>query len=318
MVQVYSGGTLKSLAPEAVQGYIVHELDLRRNPQFDQFASAVAGAPVPAPTGQNTYVDLGLIRQMRKRVGPRKVERLRETKFTITNEAYENTLVVYDWEKRRDQFGLVMKRLNQLRETYIDHWNVLISSILALGETEQSYDGLPFYSTSHVDGDSGAQSNLLTVTGIVAPDSPTVAEFKRAVWGAISQWRVLKDDFGEVMNLNLSNISLVVPPPYEQVANEALNPRQADTTATALNVQGTNFNLIVDSRQGHGSGQALYRAMELFIENGTSIVRQTEVELDPTYKDDLHDNQREEYGVNTVRGIGFGDWKSSMKVKLST
>lgn len=312
------GGTLRSLAPEAVQGYLVHNLDLRNNPQYDAFVNAIAGAPVDSPTGTNEYVDLGLVRQMRKRVGPRKVERLRDIKWTISNEHYENSLVVYDWEKRRDQFGLVEKRIGQLRQSYVQHWQILVSQLLALGETEKSYDGVPFYSASHVEADSGTQKNLETVTGITAPDSPTVAEFKKVVWTAISLWRGLKDDFGEPINMDLSNIWLVIPPPYEQVANEALNPRQADTTASALVVQGTTFNLVVDNRQGHESGQPLYRAVELFLGNQSPIIRQTEVDLEVGYKDEIFDNRREVYGIDTIRGIGFADWKSSMKIKLST
>src|SRR6185503_5590542 len=173
---------------EAVQGYLTHSLDLRNNPQFDAFVNAIAGPPIDSPTGQNTYVDLGLIRQMRKRVGPRKVERLRETKFTITNEPFENTLVVYDWEKRRDQFSLVEKRISQLRQSYVLHWQLLVSNLLGLGETEKSYDGVEFFSASHTEADSGTLSNLSTVTG-TTPDAPTAADFKKAVWKAISNWR---------------------------------------------------------------------------------------------------------------------------------
>jgi phage major head subunit gpT-like protein len=318
MAPVLVGGTLKSLAPEAVRGFLMHSLDLRNNPQYDAFVNSIAGAPVASPTGQNTYVDLGLLRQMRKRHGPRKVERLRETKFTITNEPYENSLVVYDWEVRRDQFGLVQKRIGQLRETYFMHWQILTSQLLALGETELSYDGVAFFSASHVEADSGTQSNLITITGVVAPDAPTVAEFKRAVWAAISKWRTLKDDFGEPSYLNTSDVWLVIPHYYEQVANEALNPRQADTTATTLVVEGTTFHLVVDNRQGAASGEPLYRAIELFLGNQTPIVRQTELDLELGYKDETFDNRRELYGVDTIRGIGFGDWKSAIKVKLST
>lgn len=315
--QVLQGGTLKSLAPEAVQGRILQSLDLRNNAGYDAFINGIAGTPIPAPTGTNKYVDIGTVRPMRKRIGPRKVERLREISFQISNEDYENTVVVYDWEKRRDQFDLVQRRIEDVRRTYVTHWQELGSYLLGIGETERCYDGQFFFSASHAEHESGTQTNLATVTGIAAPDSPTIAEFKTVVWKAIRMWRELKDDQGQPIQMNLSQVWLVVPIAYEQVANDAMNPRAGDTAATALSVDGTKFNLVVDNRQTQSAGGSLYRSIMAFAGGHQSIVRQTEVDLELTYKDDIHDNKREEYGITTTRGIGFGDWKGAMKVKLA-
>lgn len=115
------------------------------------------------------------------------------------------------------------------------------SSSAAFFDTDHSYTR-GAYTTN--------QDNDLT-TNITTVASPTAAEFRTAVKGAIAAMRGFKDDRNEPYweGMPFSRVLLIVPPDYEDVALEYANSNlkpASGVAASVQNVQGGNVDVIVN------------------------------------------------------------------------
>ena len=159
------------------------------------------------------YRWLGSVPQMREWGTGRKAKGLHSESYDVANMKYESTLEVDRDEISDDQLGQIRIRTNELAQRAATHKDYLLGQLLIYGSSAgyNSYDGVPFFDSSHVSGDSGSQSNegsfdVGTVAGANLYDEPDSA----TLWGpqtalaaynaAVAALAILKDDRGEYLN----------------------------------------------------------------------------------------------------------------------
>lgn len=190
---------------------------------------------VPSTSDRETYKWLGTVPQLREWGSGRLARGLRTESYSVENLKYEATIEVDRDEIADDQTGQIRLRVGELAERAATHKDYLIAQLLISGESAGflSYDGQPFFSSSHVSGGSGSQSNLL-MSDVTTPSNPTTEEFKGSIRQAISRLLSYKDDQGEPMPGNATGLVCVVPPALYFPALEALYATVVNSTSNVL------------------------------------------------------------------------------------
>lgn len=171
----------------------------------DQLATTV-----PSTTSINTYGFLDRIPKMRKWVGPRQIQNLRERAAQIINEPYELTVGVDRDDIEDDNLGMypaLFKDMGMQAKKWPDQ---LIKTALQSGTTLTGFDAVPFFSALHPLSGSN-QSNNFTGTALNAANYATVRAAMSSFVGADGEPLGVEPDL------------LVVPPQLEGVARTILN-----------------------------------------------------------------------------------------------
>lgn len=156
--------------------------------------------------------------------------------YDIEDMKYESTLEVDREELEDDQLGQIKLRIAEMASRAAQHKDYLIGQLLANGATAgyNSYDGVTFFNSAHSSGQSGSQDNTLTESGTTDKDSPTSAEFRKALRNAIARLLSFKDDQGEPMSFGVTGLVCVVPPNMFITATEAVNATIIASTTNVL------------------------------------------------------------------------------------
>jgi phage major head subunit gpT-like protein len=268
-----------------------------------------------------TYKWLGQAPAMREWIGGRNAKGFRENGITIANKKYEATMEVpVDW-LRRDKTGQIQIRINEMAQRAQAHWASLLTSLIIAGESTACYDGQYFFDTDHSEGDSGSQSNDISVD-ITTATAPTAAEFQTAVLTAVQQIMGLKDDQGEPMNEAASQFLVMVPPTFMSAAASALNNPIITTgstsfTNTLVNLGGFGFQLAINPRLSWTTKFALFRS-----DGGVApLIRQEEESLKISAiaegTEEEFTNDRHLYGIKAMRNVGYGYWQKACLVTFT-
>ena len=310
----------KGLSSRAIIGRFYNRLEVM---QAASWVSAL-GMYFNSDQESETYKWLGMAPAMREWVGGRNAKGFRENGITITNKKFEATLEVpVDW-MRRDKTGQIMVRVNEMAGRTVTHWQSLLSGLIVAAEASVCYDGQYFFDTDHAEGDSGSQSNDITVDisavpaavhGVAAAPSPE--EVRAMVLAGVEKMLGFKDDVGEPMNEMAREFTVMVPTTYFTAAAAALsNPilGGGDTNVLA-NLDGFRFSLAVNPRLTWTDKLAVFRSdgdTKPFIlqeEEGVTMKAVAEgSELE--FNDDMH-----HYGVKALRNVGYGFWQHACLVQ---
>jgi phage major head subunit gpT-like protein len=143
---------------------------------------------VASTTRSNTYAWLGSMPSMRKWVGDRIIKELVGHSYTLENQDYEATIAVDRNDIEDDNFGLFKPLAQDLAFEGQTFKSRLLWDLLADGENQDGYDGEPFFSTTHPDGNGGTQSNLIAganpawyVMDTSRPIKPMILQVRRDV-----------------------------------------------------------------------------------------------------------------------------------------
>jgi hypothetical protein len=165
-----------------------------------------------------TYAFLGQSPVMREWVGGRQAKGFSGQGVTILNKHYEATIEVQKKDVRRDKTGQIEARIAEFADRGQTHWLSLLSTLLLNGTSSVCYDGQYFFDTDHSEGDSGTQSNKITVDISTLPaqvhgsvTAPSVEEMQQAILAGIVQIASFKDDKGEPMNEGANAFTVTVP-----------------------------------------------------------------------------------------------------------
>ena len=230
-------------------GYVVNPVTLTRGLRAT-FMEAFSNGENPADVmpfiletesdgPDENYGWLGQSPNLSEWVDERKIKGLRDEKYSIPNKSYEATLGVDRDSIKDDRMGAIKTRINDLASKARVHPRKLFYEALLEGTTELCYDGLPFFSASHVSGESGTQSNLLSGTGI------TLAALKLDVNNAVARMEKYLDDTGEPMNEGgVNSIGIICPPDMKAVFNELNTVEQISSATNSLKGR---FKVIVSS-----------------------------------------------------------------------
>lgn len=268
-----------------------------------------------------TYKWLGQAPAMREWIGGRNAKGFRENGITIANKKYEATLEVpLDW-MRRDKTGQIQVRINEMAQRAQSHWASLLTTLIINGESATCYDGQYFFDTDHSEGDSGTQSNSISVD-ITTTTAPTAAEMETAILKATQQIIGQKDDQGEPMNEMARRFVVMVPVPFMSAAAAALNnPVITDgsgtRTNTLVNLGSFGFQMAVNPRLTWTTKLAVFRA-----DGGvSSFIRQEEEALKISAiaegSEEEFKNDRHLYGIKAMRNVGYGYWQKACLVTFT-
>lgn len=273
-----------------------------------------------------TYRWLGQIPVMREWIGGRQAKGFRENGLTIENKHFEATLELLVRELKRDKTGQVMVRVDELADRTNAHWAKLISELIANGESRVCYDGQYFFDEAHAEGDSGSQSNSLTIDisglpvevhGSVA--TPSVEEMQLSILQCVQALFGFKDDQGEPLNENAREFLVMVPVPMWHVAKAA-------TAAPVVTHGQTNIIQVMDAislKVAPNPRLPWTDKFAVFRTDGSikPIIRQEEEPV--TLKaiaegSELEFNEdKHHYGVDTWRNAGFGFWQYACLANLT-
>lgn len=272
------------------------------------------------------YRWLGQTPAMREWVGGRHAKGFRENGLTIVNKHYEATLEVPVRDLKRDKTGQVMTRIDELALRTNAHWASLLSTLLLNGESAVCYDGQYFFDTDHAEGNSGSQSNDLSIDISALPTTihgsttaPSVGEMALCIQQAIAAMYGFKDDQGEPMNENASRFLVKVPVSLYNVAHAAValpfvdqgnsNPLPANrkyAVDVAPNARLTWTDKFAVFRTD-GSVKPFIRQEEEAV-NLKAKAEGSEFEFD---------NDAHQYGVDTWRNVGYGYWQHGCLVTMT-
>ena len=265
-----------------------------------------------------TYKWLGMSPVMREWIGGRQPRGMRDNGITIFNKRYESTLEVTMDEIRRDKTGQVMIRVQEQAERANAHWASLLSTLLINGETTACYDGQAFFDTDHAEGNSGPQSNALTVD-ITSPTAPKADELQSSILLATQAILGFKDDTGEPMNENAREFLVMIPLQYLGSAATALGATVIEQTSNKLmalgSLGGFSYKLVTNVRLPWTSQFALFRADGAM----SPLIRQSEEKIKMSAQAEgsaeEFTNDRHLYGITARRNVGYGYWQKACLVK---
>lgn len=191
---------------------------------------------VLSTSDSETYRWLGTVPRMREWGSGRLARGLRTESYSVENLKYESTLEVDRDEIADDQTGQIRVRIGELAQRAATHRDYLLAQLLISGATPgyNSYDGVTFFSSSHVSGESGPQSNNLSCSAGSTNNEPSTDEFKGAFRTALAALLAFKDDQGEPMATSTSGLICLVPPAMLYAALEALNATVINQTSNVL------------------------------------------------------------------------------------
>lgn len=264
-----------------------------------------------------TYRWLGMVPQVRQWVGGRRVTPLRSQGVTIVNKVWDSTIRVDADEQRRDKTGQIMVRINELARRVATHPNKLLTTLILNGESATGYDGQAFFDTDHQEGDSGAQSNIVTHDA-ATPTAPTDAEMYEAIVKGIGQILAVKDDQGEPMNETAREFLVMVPMAFLSSTLVALAGRTVDASSNPL-ATGKPFQVkwVANPRLTWTDQFAVFRmdgSTRPFIFQEELPV-QVQV-LAEGSELEVNENQHQ-YGVKAIHEAGYGYWQDACLVRLT-
>ena len=250
---------------------------------------------------------------------------LRENALTIANKKFEATIeILCDW-LRRDKTGQVRQRVMQLAQRANTHWAKLLSTLIIGGEAATCYDGQYFFDTDHSEGDSGTQSNDLSIDISALPaavhgstTAPSPEEMQQCIIQAVAAILGFLDDQGEPMNEDAKNFIIMAPISLWIPARNALSMAlKGYGETTQLELKDFSLTPAGNARLTWTAQFAVFRA------DGANkpLIRQEEVPLQVSaiaegseleFKEDKH-----EYGVWSSRNVGYGFWQSACLVTMT-
>lgn len=310
--------SLKSTSTRDILTYMYHTI-----PQEEAgWIQNVSGTPIDSDQEIETYGGLGSVGPLRAWNGQRAPQRLRDITHTIRNVSYEKSLIVYGNEMRRNKTGQVQRRIDDLGARYRQHWAVLATDLVKANGT--CYDGQAFFADAHAENGVTTGDNNLGASATSAA-APTVSEFEQAIWDTVEQFHTFLDDSGEPAHDDPRSFTLLVKPSMLRAAAGSLNAELIDggDSNVLVSYAGYQFNLVALQRLAitTAGGSALGNSFVMMVNDGRSLIRQEEMPLKVTMKgpgsDFEHDHDAHEYGVHTIRGAGYGDWRSAVKTTFS-
>ena len=265
------------------------------------------------------YAWLGASPMMREWIGGRQAKGLSENGYTIRNKKFEATIeILGDW-LRRDKTGQIKQRIMQLAQRANAHWASLLSNLIINAESTACYDGQYFFDTDHSEGNSGTQSNDLSIDISALPTSvhgtttaPSVEEMQQSIIKTIAQIISFKDDQGEPMNEDASSFLVMTPISLWIPARNAItNKLIGYGSDNQINFSDLNIRVVGNARLTWTNKFATFRADGV----NKALIRQEEVPLQVSAKaqgSELEfDEDKHQYGVWASRNVGYGFWQSA-------
>ena len=273
-----------------------------------------------------TYNFLGQTPAMREWIGSRQAKGFSGQGVTILNKHYEATIEIQKKDTRRDKTGQLEARMSEFADRSQTHWASLLSTLLMNGASSICYDGQYFFDTDHVEGNSGSQSNKITVDiselpaavkGVVT--APSVEQAQQVLLAGVAQIMSFKDDQGEPMNENARSFTAVVPVSLFLVFSAAVAAITTAALQQNLNanlIKGISIDVQMNARLTWTDTVAIFRTDSPI----KAFIRQTEQDVELKAKAEgsefEFDNDAWQFGIDGWRGVGYGYWQRACQVTM--
>jgi phage major head subunit gpT-like protein len=272
---------------------------------------------------EETYAMLGMPPVLREWIGGRQAKGFRDDAFKIINRHFEATINVLIKDMRRDKTGQIRARINEFVERSNSHFARLLSLLIINGASSVCYDGQYFFDTDHSEGDSGPQSNSITVDISTLPatvhgttTAPSPEELQQAILNSITQMMTFVDDQGEPINENASEFLIMLPVGLSMAAQSALTMARA-AAASTFAVENLKIRAAVNPRLTSWTDK-----FTTFRADGSikPLIRQEETKPQLKVKDEnseyAFDNDAVQFGIDTWRNAGYGRWQGAVLTQL--
>jgi phage major head subunit gpT-like protein len=271
---------------------------------------------------------LGQVPSMRRWIGGRKETTLNKYTMTIRNYPYEATLPISIDDLRRDKTGQIQNRIDALATRTATHWNSLIGTFVTNGEAGTSalaYDGQFFFDTDHNESGSN-QTNDLTATevpsaNVATTSTLTTAEAAGIITETIAYMMSLTDDQGEPINAAPTEVLILTTKVgHYNGIKTALGINNLGTGAGNNNplLAWSNYQINVQYVPTRvTAADKLYFFFGGASMGATPLIRTSEQDVATRLLDETFLNRRILFGVDAVRGVGYGLWQKAALVTLS-
>jgi phage major head subunit gpT-like protein len=118
---------------------------------------------VESTTQTEIHTWLGAIPAVKEWVSERSIERLSAFEYAVVNRDWEVTIEIPRDAIEDDRVGLYRPTIEMMARQARNHPSMLVMQIFR--DNPVGYDNQPMFSTSHQEGQSGVQSNILNGTG---------------------------------------------------------------------------------------------------------------------------------------------------------
>lgn len=262
---------------------------------------------VPSSAKSEKFGWLGSVPQMQEFKDEKVVKGLLDHDFTIKNVPFEATLGVDKFDLKNDQLGAVQIRIRDLAQRAKTFPIKLMMDLMVAGTAGLCYDGQPFFSASHVEGESGTQTNIVSGTGV------TLDQVSADFISARALMMGFKDDQGQPMfeDVMQQDLLVVCAPGLQGVMEKMLN-------STVLPNNGSNMlykaaDISISSRLSGNDWYLLnrYGAVKPLIlqENMPIEFGALEGQSDSGFMTRFY-----KYGVEWYGNVGYGLWQKAVKI----
>lgn len=104
---------------------------------------------VPSSTKEQTYGWLGKVPNVREWLGPRALQNLQQSSYTIREKKWELTISVDRDDIETDNIGVYAPMFEEMGRSTSSWWDVLCWSLLKQGFSTECYDGQNYFDTDH-------------------------------------------------------------------------------------------------------------------------------------------------------------------------
>ena len=273
------------------------------------------------------YPWLDAVPALREWVGGRNAKGFKENDLTVKNLHFEGTLEWLVKDLRRDKFDMIRANVGDLVQRAMTHPASLLSTLIINGESTVCYDGQYYFDTDHSEGDSGTQSNDISVDiselpvathGVIT--APSIAEMQLAIATGIQQMMGFKDSAGEPINDNMKDFVVMVPVSFFNTAIQAVaTPVQVAETQTALQALKQDFSIsaVVNPRLSWTDKFAIFNT-DGYIK---PLIFQRETNYNVSSKAEgsefEFDNDAHQYGLDYWGNVAYGLWQKACLVTLT-
>lgn len=312
----------EALSSRAITGEFFRRLE--QNPGSDWIDDVSMYFQSEQP--QEEYKWLGQVPTMREWVGGRQAKKLRDEGVIIPNLDFEATLEFFTRDLRLDKSEQCLVRIRELADRTNAHWAKLLSTLIIAGESTTCYDGQYYFDTDHSEGDSGSQSNDISVDISELPvnqngstTAPSPEEVEQCILQGVQKILSFKDDQGEPVNEGAKKFRVMVPVPFWASAAAAIkNPvLTSGKTNTIVSLPDFELALSVNPRLTWTTKLAVFRAdgnVKAFIRQDEDGVNFRAIAEGSEYE---FQNKKHLYGVDASRNVGYGDWKNACLITLT-
>lgn len=311
--------SLETLSSRAIIGMFYRRLEL------DPGASWIDPISMLFSSDQDgeDYKWIGQSPAMREWIGGRNAKGFIDNGIRIENLHFEATIEILVKDLRRDKTPQIRTRIQELAGRANSHWASLLTTLIIDGESNVCYDGEFFFDIDHSEGDSGDQSNDITVDiselpaqahGVITAPSPE--EFQQSVLQGISQIQSFVDDRGEPMNETAESFVVMVPTALAFVGMNALSMPRRTGPAEQLPLN-LNISLVQNPRLTWTDQFAVFRTDG----DVRPFIRQQETAVQLKAKAEgsefEFDNDKHQFGIDTWRNVGYGYWQHACLVVMT-